>query len=321
MRTLPGVETAGAINHLPLSGYNWMTTVRRDDQPLPPGVSPPTSEWRMIDGSYFEAMRIPLLAGRLFTDGDDQASPPVAIVNDVFARRFFGSPSAALGRVVRTGSASGETTPTIVGVVGGVRHRALSVPPAPELYRPIAQSFAVASAIVIKTTGAPAALAPAAQAAIREVDPSLPVADVLPLSTLLQNSLLKPRLLAILLLMFAGAGLAIVVSGAYGVVAYTVQRREREFGIRLAIGAVPAEIWRLVIRQGAMYAAAGLSVGLPIALLATGAVRGLLFGIAARDLPTFAAVSGAIAAITIAATLVPAARAFRVRPASVLRAD
>ncbi|HTI40019.1 MAG TPA: ABC transporter permease [Vicinamibacterales bacterium] len=318
---LPGVEVAGAINHLPLSGYDWITTIRIDEQPLPPGVTPPTAGWRMIDGSYFDAMRIPMISGRAFTDHDAQQSPAVAVVNDVFARRFFGSAAAAIGRVVRTGSASGEDTPRIVGVVGSVRHSSLAEEPGPELYRPIAQSFAVASAIVIRATGSPAVIAGAVREAVRQVDPDVPIADLMPLSTLLQDSLARPRLLAMLLGVFAIAGLTIVISGVYGVVAYTVRRREREFGIRLAIGAAPSAIWKLVVGQGLLYAATGLTVGIPAALAATTAMRSLLFGIAERDPATFVMLSGVIAAATIAATLLPAARALRVKPALVLRAE
>ena len=321
LRALPGVKTAGAINHLPLSGYSWKTSIRIDGQPLPPGVSPPSSGWRMIDGAYFESMRIPLLAGRIFSEHDTQQSPDVAIVNDVFARRFFGSPSGAIGRVVRTGTASGERTPRIVGVVGSVRHDALSQDPGPELYRPIAQSFAIATAIVVRTTGSPAALVSSARDAVKAIDPGLPVADVVPLTTLLQDSLLRPRLLSMLLIVFAGAGLAIVLSGVYGVAAYSVRRREREFGIRLAIGAAPSAIWKLVVRQGVRLAVGGLVIGLPIALLATRALRSLLFGVAAGDATTFVALSAVIGVTTVAATLVPAARALRVMPATVLRAD
>lgn len=321
LRALPGVKTAGAINHLPLSGFSWTTTIRIDEQPLPPGVSPPTSGWRMIDGAYFESMRIPIVAGRTFTEHDSQQSPDVAIVNDVFAQRFFGSPEAAIGRVVRTGTASSESRPRIVGVVGGVRHHALSESPGPELYRPMAQSFAIATAIVVRTTVSPAALVSSARDAVKAVDPGLPVADVLPLATLLQNSLLRPRLLSMLLLVFAGAGLAIVLSGVYGVAAYSVRRREREFGIRLAIGAAPQAIWMLVIRQGLSYAAGGLIVGIPMALVATRTIRTLLFGVSASDATTFVALSGVIAMTTIVATLGPAARALRVTPVTVLRAE
>jgi putative ABC transport system permease protein len=318
---LPGVQSVGAINHLPLSGYNWTTTVRLDERPLPPGVSPPTAAWRMIDGDYFPSMRIPLRAGRMFTEHDGAPAPEVAIVNEAFSRQFFGGPRAALGHTIRTGSASGEETPTIVGVVGDVRHRALAEEPLPEIYRPVAQSFATALALTVRTSDAPGRAIGAVRNAVWSVDRDVAIADLLPLATLLRETLGRPRLLATLLLIFAFVGLAIVMSGVYGVVAYSVRRREREIGIRLALGAAPATLRRLIVGQGVAYAVGGLAVGVPIAAAVTGVMRSLLFGIQPRDPATFAALCALVAATTVGATLVPASRAMRVEPASVLRSD
>ena len=319
--TVAGVESVGAMMHLPLSGYNWMTTVRFDERPLPPGVSPPTTGWRMIDGAYFEAMRIPLLAGRTFTEHDTRTMPEVAIVNEAFATRFFGSTAAALGRKIRTGSAGGEHTPVIVGVVGNVRHRALAEAPEPELYRPSAQSFAIATAMVVRTSAPPAGSIAAVREAVWSVDRSVPIADLVPLTTLLRDSLGRPRLVATLLLVFAVVAVLIVVSGVYGVVAYSVRRRERELGIRLALGAAPARVGRLVLRQGAVYAAGGLLIGVPAALAAAGVMRGLLFHVQPRDPLTFVALPAIIAVTTVAATVAPARRAQRVQPAAVLNRE
>jgi predicted permease len=318
----PGVEAVGAINHLPLSGYNWTSTIRLDERPLPAGVSPPAVGWRMIDGAYHAAMGIPLLAGRLFTAHDTLSTPRVVLVNEAFVRQFFdGRSAAALGRTIRTGSASGEERRTVVGVVGDVRHQALSAPPSPELYVPVAQSFSIGLALVVRTTDAPLRAAPAVRQAVWSIDPEVPIAELLPLTTLLRDSLGRPRLLATLLLVFASVGLAIVLSGVYGVVAYSVRRREREMGIRLALGAAPAGVGRLVIRQGVVYAAAGLAAGAPVALAAAGAMRGLLFGVEPRDPGIVFGLCALVAGATIAATLVPAWRARRTDPAVVLRAD
>ncbi len=318
---VPGVVRAAAINHLPLSGYNWVSTVTLDDRPLPPGVSPPRVGWRMIQGPYFEVMHIPLVAGRTFTEHDTRASQAVVIVNEAFAKQFFGSPPHAIGRTIRTGSARGEQTPLIVGVVGGVRHVSLSREPAPEMYRPYAQGFSLALALVVSTKGAPSSVMAAVRQAVWAVDPTVPIADMLPLATLLRDSLGRPRLLAILLLVFASVGLAIVLSGVYGVVAYSVRRREREMGIRLALGAAPASVGNLVVQQGVAYALAGLACGVPIAFGLTGFMRSLLFGIHPRDPATFASLCALIAATTVAATIVPARRARRVEPAAVLKAE
>jgi predicted permease len=321
VRGVHGVVAAAAINHLPLSGYNWNASVRIDEQPLPPGVSAPRTGWRMIHGRYFETMGIRLLAGRGFSEHDRQSSPPVAVVNEPFAVRFFGSAAAAVGRTIRTDTATQGQQVAIVGVVNGVRHAALAIEPAPEFYRPYTQSFVLPLAIVVRTTGSPTRVVAAVRQAVWSVDPSVPIADMLPLATLLRDSLGRPRLLATLLLVFASVGLAVVLCGVYGVVAYTVRRREREMGIRLALGAAPASVGRLVVRQGVGYASAGLAIGVPIALAAAGFMQGVLFGIQPRDAATFAGLSGLVSMATIAATFLPAWRARRVDPATVLRIE
>ena len=315
----PGVARVAAINHLPLSGYNWSTTVTFDERPLPPGVSPPAVSWRMIHGPYFEAMQIPLRAGRSFTAHDTDHAPSVAIVNEAFARRFLDGVRGAVGRTILTGA--GRTRVLIVGVAGNVRHVSLSQEPAPEMYRPYAQSFVLPLALVVRTADAPMGAAASVREAVWAVDRSVAIADMLPLTALLRESLGRPRLLATLLLVFAAVGLAIVLSGVYGVVAYSVRRREREMGIRLALGAAPTAVGWLILRQGVVYALAGLGFGVPISLAGVGLIRSQLFGIQPRDPATFAGLCAAVTTATIAATLIPALRAQRLDPATVLRSD
>ncbi len=318
---VPGVAHVAAVNNLPLSGYNWTSIVRLAERPLPPGVTPPAIGWRMIQGRYFDAMQIPVIAGRTFDEHDTRQSAAVVIVNDVFARQFFGSPGAALGRRLRTGSARGEETPVIVGVVGGVRHASLSREPAPEMYRPVSQNFSTALAFVVRTSGAPASAIASIRQAVWDVDPTVPIADMMPLTMLLRESLGRPRLLATLLLVFAAVGLAIVSSGVYGVVAYSVRRREREMGIRLALGAAPVSVGGLVVRQGVLYALFGIAVGLPAALVFTGFMRSQLFAVQPRDPATIAMLCGIVTVATVTATLLPALRAQRVDPATILRTE
>ena len=318
---IAGVERVGAINHLPLSGFNWMTNITRDDRPLPPGVSPPNAGWRMIAGTYFDAMRIPLLAGRTFHPHDDAAAPAVAVVNDAFARRFFDDARSAVGRTVRTGSARSTELVTIVGVVGNVRHVSLMRPPQPELYRPIGQSFPVAAALVIRTSVAPESVAASVRRAVRAVDGTVPIADMASLPVLLERTLGRPRFIAFLLTLFAGAGLAVLLSGVYGVVAYTAGRRQREIGIRLALGAAPMNVAQLILRQGGLYAIAGVGVGAPIAIAGAGFMRGVLFGIQPRDPVAIAALCVVVGGATIAAAAPAALRAITLNPASVLKSD
>jgi putative ABC transport system permease protein len=318
---VPGVAAAGVINHLPLSGYNWVTGFQLDEKPVPPGVSPPNVGWRMIEGRYLSAMGIPLRAGRSFDVRDDVKAPPVAIVNEALARRYFGAPMAAIGRVIRMTSATGEQRATIVGVVGDVRHRSIAIEPEPEIYRPVAQNFGMAMALVVRVDGPPASAAAAVREAVWSVDRNVAIAEMGAFTTIIRESLGRPRLMATLLFVFAAVGLVIVLSGVYGVVAYSVRRREREMGIRLALGAKPASVRSLVLRQGAIYAAVGLVIGIPLTFPATSLMRGVLFGIRPHDMQTFVVLSFTIAATVVAATVFPALRAAKVDPAAVLKAE
>jgi predicted permease len=318
---IAGVERVGAINHLPLSGFSWMTSITRDDRPLPPGVSPPNAGWRMIAGAYFDAMRIPLIAGRTFDGRDDATAPAVAVVNDVFARRFFEDARSAVGRTIRTGSARSTELVTIVGVVGNVRHVSLMRPPEPELYRPIGQSFPIAAALVIRTSVAPESVAASVRRAVRSIDGTVPIADMASLPVLLQRTLGRPRFIALLLALFAGAGLAILLTGVYGVVAYTAGRRQREIGIRLALGAAPRNVAQLILRQGSLYAIAGVGVGAPIATVGAGFMRGVLFGVQPRDPVAIATLCLVVGGATIAATAPAALRAINLNPTSVLKSE
>ena len=321
VRALPGVEVAGLINHLPLSGYNWSMTVQRDDRPAPQGTAPPRIGWRMIDGPYFDAMRIPLIAGRRFEPADDGSAPLVLIVNESAARRFFDAPEQALGRTLRMSGPTGEQRAVVVGVVGDVRHQSIALPPAPEVYRPVAQTFGMALTLVVRTAGSPAAAGNMVRGAVWSVDPGVAIAGMGPLRSAVRENLGRPRMLATLLFVFAAVGLAIVLCGVYGVVAYTVRRREREMGIRLALGAARSAVTVLVLRQGLRYVVMGSLIGLPAALAAARVLRGSLFGVQPYDVATVTTLCAAIAVTTMLATLIPALGAQRVQPSALLRRD
>ncbi len=316
VEALPGVTAAGAIGHLPMSGYSWTIPVHRADERPGPGAAVPQAGWRFIWGDYFRAMRIPLAAGRHFTDADTTKAAPVVIVNETLARRFFGNARRALGqRIVQQGGGQpGDTVMEIVGVVGDVRHDGLHEPPAAEIFRPLAQTFMFPMQVVVRTGGDPAALAPLVRRAAFDVDPTIPVADLQPLTTLLADSLSRPRLLALLLSVFAAAGLLLSVVGLYGVVAVRVKRREREFGIRLALGAPRQRVALAVVGQGLGYAAAGLIVGLPAAFALSRFMESVLFGVTARDPLIFGVLPVLLTAVALLACYLPARRAARVDP-------
>ncbi|MEZ5294315.1 MAG: ABC transporter permease [Vicinamibacterales bacterium] len=323
LAALPGVRAVGAAAHLPLGGYAWTIPVRRADRPVPPGTSPPAVGWRFVWGDYFQAMRIPLLAGRLFTTADTTTAAPVAILNERLARTLFGSPAAAVGQRVaqQGGGRSGETVADVVGVVGDVRHEALDTPPASEIFRPLEQTFMFPMQIVLRVDGDPAALAGPVRQAAYAVDATVPVADLQPLPAMLSGTLGRPRLIAWLLGVFATAGLALCVIGLYGLVAVRVRQRQREFGIRLALGATPASLAAATVAQGLVLAGIGVLVGVPAALGLTRFMRGVIYGVSASDPLTFVALPLVLVFVAALACYVPARRAGRVDPVRVLAGD
>ena len=316
---VPGITHAGVINHLPLSGYDWGRTVQPDDQPPLPPSSQPRFGWRMIDGDYFAVMGVPLRAGRLFATSDGANAPPVVIVNETGARTLFGTAEAALGRGIRMRDPVGEARAVIVGVVADVRHKSIALAPAPEFYSPVAQAFGMAMTLVVRTAGPPAAVGAPVRAAVWSVDPNVAIAGMGPMTAMVRENLGQPRMLATLLLVFAGVGSAIVVCGVYGVVAYTVRRRERELGIRIALGAARGSLHALVLRQGLRYAAAGIAIGLPAAVAVAQLMRGVLYGVQPHDVFTVATLCTGVVATALLAAAIPAVRAGRVDPAATLR--
>jgi putative ABC transport system permease protein len=320
---IPGVADVGLAGHLPMSGYSWTTNARRSDRPLAAGEQAPSVGWRFVHGDYFKAMRIPLRWGRPFSRADVTNSSPVAIVNETFARQYFDEPSTAVGRtlVVRSGRTGGDETVEIVGVAGDVRHRGLDRPAMPELFRPLTQTFMFPMAMVVSTQGPPEQIAAAVRQAAFEIDPVVPVAELQPYTTMIAGTLGRPRLLSFLLTVFAGAGLLLGLVGVYGVVAYRVRQREREIGIRLALGAEPSRMAQGVFAQGVGHAAIGLAIGLPAAFFLSRVMSTVVFGITTRDPLTFTALPVGILLVTMAACYLPARRASRVDPVVAIRAD
>ena len=320
---LPGVTDVGLVGHLPMSGYSWTMIARRADRPLEPGQQAPSVGWRFIHGDYFKTMRIPMKFGRSFTDADLADGPAVAIVNETFARRYFEQPSAAVGQMlVAMSGRTGQDEPVqIVGVVGDVRHVSLDREPIAELFRPFRQTFMFPMAMVVRTQGPPEQLGAAVRQIAFEVDPVVPVAEMQPYTTLIAGTLGRPRLVGFLLTIFAAAGLGLGLVGVYGVVAYRVRQREREIGIRLALGARPGAMSRNVMAQGVLHATAGIALGLPAAFLLSRVMSSMVFGVTTHDPVTFTALPVLIVAVTTLACYLPARRASRVDPVTAIRAD
>lgn len=318
---LPGVVAIGAINHLPMSGYAWSTMIHRPENPPPPGLSGTRVGWRFIWGDYLAAMRIPLLAGRAFERSDVEGAAGVALVNETLARAEFGSVAGAIGQrlVQQGGGRPGPFVVEIVGVVGDVRHIGLDTPPAPEILRPLQQTFMFPMHLVLRSTSDPASLAAALRQAAFDVDPTVPVAELMTLPAVLSASLGRPRLMASLLSVFAAIGILLSVVGLYGVVAVGVAQRVREIGIRMALGAPPRAMAAGVIRQGIRYVFAGLLAGIPLALALARYMNSVVFGIPARDPLTFVLLPVLLVGVALAACYLPARRAARVDPVAVIR--
>lgn len=319
VRAVPGVTAAGAIQHLPFSGYSWVTPLDVEGHVLASGTAPPSVHVRVITPGYFDAIGQPLLAGRSIDRGD-ATRDDVVVVNEVLASKFFGSAGAALGRKVRSRGSRGPLPwTTIVGVVGNVHHTALTDPPAPEIYSSAQKNSIPAMMLAVRTDADPQALVPLVRDGIWSVDRDVALSDVQTMASRIGSSLGRPRLLLTILGAFAVLGGMIAVVGVYGVVAYSVSQRRRELGIRIALGAQRGRIMRNVVREATAYGAAGLALGVPVAYVASRLVRNLVFGVTATDPLTYAAIAVVTMAIVMSAAALPAFRASRVDPVSALK--
>jgi predicted permease len=321
VRRIPGVIDVGAIQHLPMSGYNWTAGVWRPDNSPPPGSERPQAIWRFTGWDYFTAMGIAIRAGRTFTADDRAGGQAVAVINETLAHREFGSSPAAVGQRLVSSSMGQDVVVEVIGVVGDVRFHSLATPAEPEIYRPLTQTFMFPMAFVVRTDGNPGAIAGLVAQAAYAVDPTIAVAELQPLTAVVGATLGRPKLLATLLSVFAGAGLLLSVVGVYGVVAYRVRQRQREFGIRLALGAGTARIARSVAALGVGYSAIGLAIGLPAALLLARVMDSVVFGITTRDPVTFAVLPLGVIAAALLACAVPAWRSARISPLETMRGD
>ena len=318
---LPGVRAVGAASSLPLAERIGpeQAAISGAGRPSPAGAEPEVRA-AVVTPGFFDALRVPLRRGRVFTSGDDGHSVPVAVVNERFARRFFPGEDPVGKRVV-VRFAGPPVTREIVGVVGDVRHAGLDDDPDPGIYVPHRQLPTGRVIFVVRTAGDPAAATRAASREIWAVAPSLPLYGVYTLDALL-DATLKPRRFNLLLLgAFSLAALALAAVGVFGVMSSATAERTREIGVRLALGARPSEVLGLVLREGASLAAAGLGLGALVSVATVRSLRALLFGVQPLDPVAFAVGSAVILATALLATLMPAYRAARVDPVVALRGE
>jgi putative ABC transport system permease protein len=282
----------------------------------------PVAEIAGVSPDYFPLLRTPLLRGRAFTEADDSKGQRVALANETLARKYWPGGDAVGQHIQFTGV--GPRSPntswiTIVGVVGDIKSDGMDVVTGPRIYLPVNQSPSYGIVVYLRTNADPGALGDIVRREVQSVDPSIPVFGVRTMDELVAKYLAQRKFALELLGVFAGVALLLASIGIYGVMAYTFSRRTNEIGIRMAMGAQRGDIFKIAVAEGALIVAFGLSAGLASSLVLTRFLQTMLFGVNPTDPFTFAAISGLLAAVAMAACFVPARRATRVDPLVALR--
>ena len=316
---IPGVESSGGTTRLPLGGANSSTEVAVEGR-IPPEGQWPQADLRRAVHNYFQAMGIPLERGRWFDARDHAGAPPVVVINETFERQLFGDVDP-IGRQIRLGPSSPVRQATIVGVIGDLRHHRLDLAPAAEVYVNYMQAPPVFPLLVLRTAGDPLALVPAVRAAAREVDAAFSPFNFRTMADLRSTSMLDRRFVMSLVSSFGVLAVLLAGVGVYGVMTLVVAERTREMGIRLALGAPPAGLMRLVMRQALVLAVIGGGVGLGAALMLAPLLANQLYGVGSWDPLTMAAVCATLVAVAVLASVLPARRVLRVDPMTALRND
>jgi putative ABC transport system permease protein len=333
LTALPGVESASAINHLPLAGDRWGTGLAIEGRPAPQPSEGVEVTFRVSRPDYFRAMGIPLRAGRDFTDRDAPDAPGVVILNETLARRHWPDDDPIGKRVTLDDPRDASHSPqwlTVVGVVKDVKQDSWIDEPANEIYVPFQQSRGFFSGaprhfssmtIVIRTTLDQRSLAAAAQETVRALDRNVPVSNVVSMEQVIADALWQARFNLQLIALFAGAALTLAAIGLYGVMSYSVAQRSHEVGLRMALGAQQGHVIRLVLKQGMKLVLLGVGIGLIASAALTRMMTTLLFGVSATDPKTFAVIALALVCVAMLACFVPAHRATRIDPMAALRCE
>ncbi len=322
LRALPGVNSAGLISPLPLAGVDANGTFAREGHPAPPGERQ-LVKLRVVSPDYFRAMGIELRQGRVFQPTDTADAPPVAVISESMARKYFPGENPVGMRVTGNPNGSGPYQ-TVIGVVKDVKNLEMADDFDPAIYRDYRQYFFAqfATTIVLRAqAGDPMRLAPAAQREIRALTPDQPVGDVKSMRQVVADNVSQPRFYTLLLGIYAALALVLAATGLYGVLAYAVNQRKQEIGIRMALGAGGAAVFRLVLAQAMRLIGAGVAIGLAGSWGLTRLIASQLYRTPATDPLTFAAAAAVMIAVAAAATWLPARRAVKVDPAIALRSE
>ena len=323
MRALPGVQMAAMTTTVPISGSDEIYSIEFEGRPpLPPGQGV-SAIYYLVSPDYFATMGVPVLKGRAFTPQDRDGTPRVAVVSDEFVRLHYPNEDP-IGKRIRIGRNS-DIVREIVGVVGSVKHYSLKDEAQAQMYEPFAQFPSTVMTFILKTSVDPDTLTAAVRREIQAVDPDQPVASVSTIAAAMDASMALPRVQTLLLGSFAGIALLLSAVGLYGVMAYVVSQRTQEIGLRMALGARPASVLRMVVGNALLLTGLGLAIGLAGTLVLTKSLahvlEPLLFQVSPRDLVTLAIVPIVLTLVAVIATLVPARRATSIDPIQALRSE
>ncbi len=320
VRSIPGVQSAGLISTVPLSGNNARRRYRLPGQPEAPNIETELAEFRVATPDYFRTLGIPLRSGRYFDRRDRAGGPAVVIINETLARRLWPNENPAGKSLIVPDMATPETR-EVIGVVGDTRHHGLDADPVPEIYRPAYQAFWPFFGLVVRTSANPSDQAKSVTDAIADVGKDIPIGGVRTMEQLAAEAIAMRRSSMILLAVFAAVALLIASFGIYSVIAYAVAQRAKEMGIRMALGASPSDVLKEILQSGALLGLAGLAVGLALSFALTRFLAKLLFGVTATDPLTLGLVSALVVVVAVLAALAPAATAARLDPAMTLRSE
>jgi len=321
---LPGVRSSGLISFLPLTFTGGSYSYTIEGRPPAPSGQEPFAVYRLVSSDLLRSLGVPLRRGRGFTEQDDEKAPRVAIISESLARRDFPGEDP-IGRRIALGVGGPEDELLlIVGIAGDVRHFELDRDPRPALYVPYAQEsefWLAPHDLVVRAQADPLALAAAVREAIRSIDPEQTVSNVRTMEAVMSEAVARRRFSTLLLGAFAGVAVLLAALGTYGVIAHSVARRTQEIGIRMALGARPIDVLRMVLGQGTRLAILGAVLGVVCALALTRLMGSLLFGVSPTDPMTFFLTALVLPAIAVLASFVPARRATRVDPMIALRCE
>jgi predicted permease len=323
LRSLPEVTSACSVFGSPMGRDRINAEIDFFDRPAPPPGQKEVTVQKVITSGYLETLRIPLIRGRGFLPSDRREAPPVVLINQSFADRFYPGKDP-IGQQIGLNYSLGIPTDeprTIVGIVGDIRSRRISEKSEPEVYAAQSQMGSSYLTVLIRTRAAATGILPAVRSELEALDPNLPLWHVEMLSTAVSRTIGPARFYSLLMTLFATLALVLATVGLYGVVGYLVARRTREIGIRMALGAQRKDVVSMVLTQGIRPTLVGVLFGIGGAYFASRALHSMLYNVAPLDAATLVAVSGLILGTAVVATLAPARRASRIAPASTLRME